>query len=161
MCQTALVLPGLSPLQRFQAVWAAAVGWIFPFLTEVHAVLPHMVTWKETTQHSAHYFTQQMWFSTRYMVLPFSVFMTSKVFAACHISLCLMKGSRNVDFWSQEVLIGLKLPEVISLFPYNRFSSREMCSWQFKRAPNYITHWCLFFACRFKTKNKLTGSNYL
>lgn len=51
--QTALVLPGLSPLQRLQTVCTAAVGWIFPFLTEVHAVLPHMVTWKEIT-HSLH-----------------------------------------------------------------------------------------------------------
>lgn len=41
--QAALVLPGLPPLQRLQAVRAAAVGGVFPFLTEVHAVLPHVV----------------------------------------------------------------------------------------------------------------------
>lgn len=47
MGQTTLVLPGLSPFQRLQAVCTAAVGWILPFLTEVHAVLPHVVPWRE------------------------------------------------------------------------------------------------------------------
>lgn len=61
MCQTALVLPRLSSLQRLQSVWAAAVGWVFPFLTEVHAVLSHMVTWKETTRFNSHYLSSLYW----------------------------------------------------------------------------------------------------
>lgn len=36
--QTALVLPGLSPLQRLQPVWTAAVAWVFPVFTEVHNI---------------------------------------------------------------------------------------------------------------------------
>lgn len=52
VCQAALVLPSLPPLQGLEPVGAAAVGRVLPLLAEVHAVLPHVVAWAGQRENS-------------------------------------------------------------------------------------------------------------
>lgn len=83
MCQTALVLPRLPSLQRLQAVGATTVGRVFPFLAEVHAVLPHVVACEENTRLKCHHKTlPAAMFSTGLMNVK-NVYRVETAFMVC------------------------------------------------------------------------------